>query len=158
MEKDELDSLLDKLKHENRSLRQSLNASRSRLTLNAFGGSTLDNRRLSVASLSKRRRSSGTGFLLSDLEPATHETYNTLPAGFSMSRPPLPPAMRTGSTPLYNDPSSVMMFPKQSASSSPFIHGDMQDFRLEQRQKILIQQNQLLMRQLQRLKKQLAKV
>uniref|UniRef100_A0A914XTH2 WW domain-containing protein n=1 Tax=Panagrolaimus superbus TaxID=310955 RepID=A0A914XTH2_9BILA len=170
MEKDELDSLLQKLKHENRSLRQSLNASRSRLTLNALGSSTLDNRRLSTASLSKRRRSSGTGFLLSDLEPHGsghghgHGNYSTLPAGFSLSRPPLPASMRTGSTPLYNNEQNLMLNLGKSqpvASSAPFIHGhdsgDIHDYRLEQRQKILIDQNRLLMRQLQRLKKQLAK-
>uniref|UniRef100_A0A7E4VK08 Dystrophin n=1 Tax=Panagrellus redivivus TaxID=6233 RepID=A0A7E4VK08_PANRE len=159
MEKDELDCLLDKLKRENKTLRSSLNHSRSRLTINAFGGSTPDARRTSTISLSKRRRSiaGGTGFTLNDLGPAPDwnggrgtpssvgtahkEGYSTLPTGAS-SRPP--------TTPLFNHANGDNISDRQHQTYSA---ADYTDYRLEQRQKILVEQNRLLQRQLQRLKK-----
>ncbi|KAE9548572.1 hypothetical protein FO519_008209 [Halicephalobus sp. NKZ332] len=159
MEKDELDNLLQKLKHENRSLRQSLQVTRSRLTLNNFGNSSPDHRRpSSTVSFSRRRRSSaGTGFTIHDLEPQgeAFTGYNTLPAGLS-TRPPIPPATRTVSTPLYNDMEGGMLS-KTAASVGTLTGAELHDYRLEQRQKILMEQNKLLQRQLQRLKKAIEK-
>lgn len=160
MEKDELDNLLQKLKHENRSLRQSLQVTRSRLTLNNFGTASPDHRRpSSTLSFNKRRRSSaGTGFTIHDLEPQgdNFTGYNTLPAGLS-TRPPIPPATRTTSTPLYNDMDGGLLS-KAPASLGTLTGAELHDYRLEQRQKILMEQNKLLQRQLQRLKKAIEKV
>lgn len=154
MEKDELDNLLQKLKHENRSLRQSLQKSRS--TLNNFGGSIFDQRRPSSTVSFAMRRSSlgGTGFTIHDLETPEFTGYNTLPAGLSM-KSPAPLNTRTTSTPLYTDYEKPYKNMTETNGTSTL---DLQDYRLEQRQKILVEQNKLLQRQLLRLKKALQKV